>query len=78
MNPPEYPVFIRPGDARAEVDRILAELKAVHGSAGAAGFHKYLYVTKADQTVVFVTDRNAPLATALRGRPGWQEPSEKA
>ncbi len=77
MSPPEYPVFIRRGDARAEVDRLLAELKTVHGSASQAGFHKYLYVTKADQTVVFVTRRDAPIAVALRGRGGWQEPREQ-
>ncbi len=78
MNQPAYPVFIKRGDARAEVDRLLEELKRAHGSAEAAGFHKYLHVTKADQTVVFVTGRETPLAAALRGRAGWQEPREQS
>ncbi len=74
MSQPEYPVFIKRGDARPEVDRLLAELKRTHGSAGHAGFHKYLYVSKAGQTVVMVTGRDTPLPAALRGRVGWQEP----
>ncbi|HEV2130857.1 MAG TPA: hypothetical protein VGR27_07135 [Longimicrobiaceae bacterium] len=76
MAQPEYPVFIKRGDTRAEVDRILEELKRAHGSAGAAGFHKYLHVSKANQTVVMVTGRDTPLAVALRGRAGWLEPTE--
>lgn len=70
----EYPVFTKRGDARAEVDQLLAELSAAHGEA--TGFLKYLYVTRAEQTVVMVTDRTSPLATALRGRRGWNEPGE--
>lgn len=77
MTAPAFPIFTRRGDARAEVDRILEDLKPVHGSAEAAGFHKYLYVTNANQTVVFVTVRDSPLAAALRGRSGWQEPMER-
>lgn len=78
MSPPAHPVFIKRGDARSEVDRLLEELKRAHGSAEAVGFHKYIHVTKADQTVVFVTGRDTPLAAALRGRAGWQEPQEKS
>ncbi len=76
MSQPAYPVFIKRGDARAEVDRVLEELKRAHGSAGAAGFQKYLHVSKANQTVVMVTGRDTPLAAALRGRAGWLEPTE--
>jgi hypothetical protein len=76
MSQPAYPVFIKRGDARAEVDRVLEELKRTHGSAGAAGFQKYLHVSKANQTVVMVTGRDTPLAAALRGRAGWLEPTE--
>ncbi len=78
MNHPAYPVFIKRGDARAEVDRILEELKRTHGSAESAGFQKYLHVTKANQTVVMVTGRDTPLAAALRGRAGWLEPTEQS
>lgn len=76
MSQPAYPVFIKRGDARAEVDRVLEELKRAHGSAGAAGFQKYLHVSKANQTVVMVTGRDTPLAATLRGRAGWLEPAE--
>lgn len=78
MAQPEYPVFIKRGDARAEVDRILEELKRAHGSAEAAGFQKYLHVSKANQTVVMVTGRETPLAAVLRGRAGWLEPTEQS
>ena len=73
--PPDrvYPVFVKRGDARAEVDALLAELQHAPDSAG---FHKYLHVARADQTVVLVVSRDAPLARALRARPGWDEPEE--
>ena len=71
---PELPVFIKRGDARAEVDRLLAELGATPAQAG---LHKYLFVTKADQTVVMVASRSSPIAGALRGRSGWMEPMER-
>lgn len=69
---PSYHVFTRRGDARAEVDGILREL-GVTPERG--GLHKYLFVTKADQTVVMVSGADAPLAAALRERRGWLEPS---
>lgn len=72
MTSPTLPVFTRPGDACAEVDRLVAEL----GGAAAAGLHRYLYVSRADSTVVMVTARDVPLADALRGRAGWVEPVE--
>lgn len=71
---PEHPIFIRRGDARIEVDRLIAELGV---SPADAGLHKYLYVAKADQTVVMVVGRSSPLANALRGRPDWSEPMER-
>ena len=74
MHTPEHPVFTRRGDARAEVDEVVHQLEEQYGPAQPVGFVKYLYVTKADQTVVLVTSRNAPLAAALRARPGWIEP----
>lgn len=78
MTQPQYPVFIKRGDARAEVDRVLDELKRAHGSSSAVGFHKYLHVANANQTVVMVTGRDTPLAAALRGRAGWLEPTEQS
>ena len=74
MSSPEYHVFTRKGDSRAEVDRLLAELKRAHGADVDAGFHKYMYVSKADMTVVMVHAADSLLAAALRARPGWTEP----
>ena len=67
------PVFIRRGDARAEVDRLIADLRMPPEQAG---LHKYIYASKADQTVVMLAGRSVPLADALRGRAGWLEPVE--
>ncbi|HEV2147960.1 MAG TPA: hypothetical protein VGR37_11210 [Longimicrobiaceae bacterium] len=74
MSAPEHHVFTHRGDSRPEVDRLLAELKREHGPDVDAGLHKYMYVTKADMTVVMVHAADSPLAAALRGRPGWTEP----
>jgi hypothetical protein len=70
---PPLPVFVHRGDARPEVDRLLARLGL---SPDDAGLHKQLYVARADQTVVMVRDRDAPLARALREASGWVEPVE--
>lgn len=70
---PEYPVFVKRGDARSEVDVAARELGI---SAASAGLHKAIYAARADQTVVLVTSRDSPLAAALRGR-GWAEPTEE-
>jgi len=67
----EYHVFLKRGDARAEVDAVVRELGS---TPEAAGLHKYIHVVPAAQTVVMVTDADAPLARALRARPGWMEP----
>ena len=69
-----YPVFLRGGDARAEVDSLVSGLR---DQPGGAGLHKYLYAAAANQTVVMVTSRDVPLARALRDRPGWSEPMEE-
>ncbi|MBB4636723.1 hypothetical protein [Longimicrobium terrae] len=71
-----FHVMIKPGDALAEVDRALDALKARGVSREDAGFHKYMFVTQAKQTVLMVTTRQAPLAAELRGRPGWSEPGD--
>jgi hypothetical protein len=76
MSAPEHHVFTRRGDARAEVDRLLTELKRAHGAEVDAGFHKYMHVTKADMTVVMTHAADSLLARALRGRPGWMEPGQ--
>jgi len=79
MSKTDYPVFTRSGDARTEVDEILGSLKeASSADERALGFHKHLFVARAGMTVVFVTDRNTPLAEALRRREGWSEPTEKS
>jgi hypothetical protein len=72
MSASGHHIMIRPGDARAEVDAALRDLAV---SPEDAGLHKVIHVTRADQTVVFLTGPDAPLACALRPRPGWQEPA---
>jgi hypothetical protein len=71
-----YHVLTRGGDARAEVDDALRALEARGVSREASGFHKYLHVTRAEQTVVMVARRDCPLAAELRGRRGWSEPGD--
>jgi hypothetical protein len=68
---PAYPVFVRRGDATAELEQLLA---AAGDTPHAAGLRKFFYVSRADQTVVMVVSRDAPLGRALRGRKGWSEP----
>ena len=75
MSTPVFPVFIARGDARAEIDRLVKQLAP---TAEGAGFRKYFYVAKADQTVVMATARDTPLAAALRERREWSEPVEGA
>jgi hypothetical protein len=69
-----YHIFVKAGDATAEVEGVLRQLGA--GTAVSKGLHKLLYVTRADQTVVFLHDAGAEVARALRGRPGWREPGQ--
>jgi hypothetical protein len=69
-----YHVLTKSGDGRAEVDQALQALAARGVSREASGFHKYLHVTQAEQTVVMVAARDCPLAAELRGRTGWGEP----
>ena len=54
------------------MERIGRELAS---NASEAGLHKVIYVARANQTVVMVTDREAPLAVELRRR-RWEEPRE--
>lgn len=77
MSAPEYHVLIRPGDARPEVDRALEALKRERGADADLGFHKYMYVTRAEQTVVMVSGPDAPVAVALRTGKGWTEPGSR-
>lgn len=65
------PVFVRRGDSTPEVDRMVASL----GGPAAAGLHRSIYVLRADQTVVMVAARDAPLAAELRTA-GWSEPRD--
>lgn len=67
-----YPVFVRHGDALAEIDALVREL----GGAEPAGLHRHMYVTRADQTVVMTTTSDAQLAAALRARASWLEPTD--
>ena len=69
----QYPVFIKRGDHRAEIDALMGEMEL---TLEEAGLQKYIYVSQANQTVVMMTGRDVPLATALRSRPGWLEPME--
>ena len=68
----EFPVFIKGGDARHEVEAVARDLGM---DAATAGLHKSIYAAKADQTVVLVTRRDSPLAVHLRAR-GWEEPRD--
>jgi hypothetical protein len=71
-----FHVMTKRGDALAEVDDALRALGERGVSREAAGFHKSMHVTRADQTVVMVGGRDAPLAAELRGR-GWSEPGDE-
>jgi hypothetical protein len=71
-----FHVMTKGGDARGEVDDVLRALEARGVTRAAAGFHKYLHVTRAEQTVVMATRRDSPLAAELRGR-GWSEPGDE-
>jgi hypothetical protein len=73
MGAPSH-IFTRNGDARAEVDALVRELGTA--TAADAGLHKMLYVTRADQTVVFLASAEIPIAAALRRRTGWREPEQ--
>jgi hypothetical protein len=71
-----FHVLTRSGDAMAEVDDALRALEARGVGREASGFHKYVHVTQAEQTVVMVERRDSPLAAELRARPGWREPGD--
>jgi hypothetical protein len=70
-------IFIKKGDALREVDAALARCAARGVDRAGAGFNKYLFATQADQTIVFLASRDAPLAGELRALPGWSEPGDQ-
>jgi hypothetical protein len=74
MDREAFHVFVKAGDAQQEVEAVLNQLGTP--SPEAAGHHKTVYVTRANQTAVMVTGPQAPLAQALRVRPGWIEPAQ--
>lgn len=71
-----YHVLIHKGDALSDVDAALKALEGRGVSREASGFHKYMHVTQAGQTVVMVQNRQSPLAAELRARSGWAEPGD--
>jgi hypothetical protein len=70
-------VLTRAGDGLAEVDAALASLASRGVDRESSGFRKAFFVTRADQTVVTVRSREAPLAAELRSRAGWREPGDQ-
>jgi hypothetical protein len=76
MSEAPFHVLTRHGDAIEEVDAALRALAERGIAREQSGFHKYLHVTRAEQTVVMVSSRDAPLAVELRSRSGWAEPGD--
>lgn len=70
--PDDYHVLVRKGDGTAEVAELIREI----GSEAKAGLHRCFYVTRAQQTVVMVTEPDAELARRLAGRKGWSAPAD--
>jgi hypothetical protein len=70
VNDAEYLVLVRQGDATREVTAALRDLGL---AAEAAGLHRTLFVTRANQTVAMVQDADAPITAALLAR-GWAAP----
>lgn len=66
------PVFVARGDRLSELESLIEEL----GGPAAAGLHRQMHVTRADQTVAITEAPDSPLAAALRTRPDWAEPRE--
>jgi hypothetical protein len=75
VNHQQFHIFTKTGDARDELESLLRELGPE--PAESKGFHKVMHVTRAAQTVVFLTGGATPLAAALRLRPGWVEPEQE-
>jgi hypothetical protein len=73
----ESVVFLRRGDASAEVESILQAVRDRGEQPEAAGFVRYFFVTQAEQTVVMVTGPDVPFAAELRSRRGWTVPAEE-
>jgi hypothetical protein len=74
MGTQPYHIFTKAGDVRPELEDVLQGLGVEVPEQ--AGYHKSLYVTRANQTVVFVAGAESLLAEALRARKGWQEPEQ--
>jgi hypothetical protein len=70
-------IFIKKGDALREVDAALERLQRTGMDRAEAGFTKYLFATQAEQTIVFLTAREVPLAAELRALRGWSEPGDQ-
>ncbi len=70
MATPRFFVLTHRGDAVDSVDTALAEQRL---SREAAGVHRLLYVTRADQTVLMAHDEHAPVVPLLLAR-GWDAP----
>jgi hypothetical protein len=69
-------VLTRDGDALAEVEDAVRALAGRGVPREACGLAKTMHVTRAQQTVVMVESRDAPIAAELRARPGWREPGD--
>jgi hypothetical protein len=67
-----FHVFVKAGDATAELQNALRELRL---SEEKAGIHRHLFVTRANQSVVMVRDLDAPIVSLLR-RSGWSQPAD--
>lgn len=70
-------VFLKRGDASAEVESLLKAVRDRGESPEAGGFLRYFFVTQAEQTVVMVTGSDTAFAAELRGRKGWSAPAEQ-
>lgn len=73
----ESVVFLKRGDAAAEVESLLTAMRDRGEAPEQAGFLRYFFVTQAEQTVVMVARPDAPFAAELRGRKGWSAPAEQ-
>jgi hypothetical protein len=66
----EFFVLIHAGDTTGVVE----ELLRVHGlTPEAAGIHRLMYVTRANQTLLMARDDAAPIVPLLLDR-GWEAP----
>jgi hypothetical protein len=71
-----YHVFVKPGDALADVEAAVAALASRGVAREQAGLYRAMYVSRADQTVAMTESSDSPLAGELRSRTGWTEPAD--